>query len=162
VFFTTITQVDPRTGTIIQTATVPSTINEGVVLDVTPQISDDGIITMNIHPTITERTGVATSPQGNSVPIVDLRETDTVVRVAEGETVVIAGLISDRQLEETSKVPLLGDIPVVGPLFRKKRLESRKTDLVILLTPRILTIRSAVDYSRSRVEAQERMQLEKR
>jgi MSHA biogenesis protein MshL len=159
VFFTTTTQVDPRTGTIIQTATTPSTINEGVVLDVTPQISDDGIITMNIHPTITERTGVATSPQGNSVPIVDIRETDTVVRVAEGETVVIAGLISDRQLEETSKVPLLGDIPIVGNLFRKTRLESRKTDLVILLTPRVLNVRTAGDYAKSRLDAQERLKL---
>jgi type IVB pilus formation R64 PilN family outer membrane protein len=157
VFFTTTTQVDPRTGTIVQTATTPSTINEGVVLDVTPHISDDGIITMNIHPTITERTGVATSPQGSSVPIVDIRETDTVVRVAEGQTVVIAGLISDRQTEETSKVPFLGDIPVVKHLFRKTRLESRKTDLVVLLTPRVLTVRSAADYTRSRIEEQERL-----
>jgi MSHA biogenesis protein MshL len=162
VFFTTTTQVDPRTGTIIQTATTPSTINEGVVLDVTPQISDDGIITMNIHPTITERTGQAVSPQGNSVPIVDIRETDTVVRVAEGETVVIAGLISNRELEQTSKVPVLGDIPFLGHLFRKTQVESRKTDLVILLTPRILTVRSAVDYTKSRLETQERLRLERK
>lgn len=160
VFFTTTNQVDPRTGTIVQTATTPSTINEGVVLDVTPQISDDGIITMNIHTTITERTGQAVSPRGDSVPIVDIRETDTVVRVAEGETVVIAGLISDRQLEQVSKVPVLGDIPVLGHLFRKTAVESRKTDLVVLLTPRILTVRSAVDYTRNRLEAQERMKLE--
>ena len=162
VFFTTTTQVDPRTGTIIQTATTPSTINEGIVLDVTPQISDDGIIMMNIHPTITERTGQATSPRGDSVPIVDVRETDTVVRVRQGETVFIGGLISDRKLETVNKVPLLGDIPFLGNVFRRTSRENRKTDLVILLTPRILDIRSAVDYTKSRIEAQERLKVEQR
>jgi MSHA type pilus biogenesis protein MshL len=162
VFFTTTTQVDPRTGTIIQTATTPSTINEGVVLDVTPMISGDGVIMMNIHPTITERTGQAVSPQGDTVPIVDVRETDVVVRVADGETVIIAGLISDRALEQISKVPLLGDIPLVGNIFRRTTRESRKTDLAILLTPRILTIRTAVDYTRSRTEAQQQLRQQER
>ncbi len=157
VFFTTTTQVDPRTGTIIQTATTPNTINVGVVLDVTPQISGDGIITMNIHPTITERTGQATSPDGSSVPIVDVRESDTVVRVAEGETIVISGLISDRTLEAETRVPVLGSLPLIGNLFRKVSRENRKTDLVILLTPRILTVRSAADYARQRIEAQEKL-----
>jgi MSHA biogenesis protein MshL len=162
IFFTTTTQVDPRTGTIVQTAVTPSAINEGVVLDVTPQISDDGIITMNIHPTITERTGQATSPRGDSVPIVDVRETDTVVRIQEGQTVLIAGLISDRQLETVSKVPVLGDVPVIGGLFRRTQIENRKTDLVILLTPRVLNVRTAVDFTRSRIEAQEQMNSLKR
>jgi MSHA type pilus biogenesis protein MshL len=162
VFFTTTTQVDPRTGTIVQTAIVPQAINEGVVLDVTPQISDDGIITMNIHPTITERTGQVTSPRGDTVPIVDVRETDTVVRIQEGQTVMIAGLISDRQLETVSKVPVLGNVPIVGGLFRRTTKENRKTDLVILLTPRVLNVRTAVDYTRSRIEEQEQLKLGKK
>ena len=157
VFFTTTTQVDPRTGTIVQTATTPNTINVGVVLDVTPQISADGIITMNIHPTITERTGQATSPDGSSVPIVDVRESDTVVRVAEGDTIVISGLISDRTLEAETRVPVLGSLPLIGNLFRKVSRENRKTDMVILLTPRILTVRSAAEYARQRIEAQEKL-----
>ena len=162
VFFTTTTQVDPRTGTIVQSAVTPSAINEGIVLDVTPQISDDGIITMNIHPTITERTGQAVSPRGDSVPIVDVRESDTVLRVADGETVVIAGLISERELETVNKVPVLGDIPLLGGLFRRTNKENRKTDLVILLTPRILNIRTAADYARSRIETQERLKPEQK
>ena len=162
VFFTTTVQVDPRTGTIIQTATVPSTINEGVLLDVTPQISDDGIIMMNIHPTVTERTGQATSPQGTTVPIVDVRETDTVVRLRQGETVFIGGLISDRTLVTINKVPFLGDVPVFGNLFRRTQKENRKTDLVILLTPRILDIRSSVDYTKGRLEDQDRLRQEKK
>ena len=156
VFFTTTTQVD-STGRIVQSSTAPATINVGVVLDVTPQISGDGIITMNIHPTITERTGQATSPDGLTVPIVDIRESDTVVRVAEGETVMLAGLISDRTLEQVSKVPILGDIPMLGNLFKRVTRENRKTDMVILLTPTIMTIRTAADYARQRIEQQERL-----
>ena len=154
VFFTTTSQVDPETGQITSTTTTPSTISEGVVLDVTPQISSDGIITMNIHPTITERTGQATSPDGSSVPIVDVRETDTVLRVAAGDTIFIAGLISDRTLESATKVPVLGDIPLIGKLFRSVELETRKTDMVILLTPTITTVQSAADYARQRLENQ--------
>ena len=161
IFFSTTTQVDPRTGTIIQTAITPSAINEGVVLDVTPQISDDGVIIMNVHPTVTVRTGQATSPRGDTVPIVDVRETDTVVRVREGGTVLIGGLISDRQIENANKVPILGNLPVIGGLFRSTSKESHKTDLVILLTPRVLDIQSAVDYSRSRVENQETLKAER-
>ena len=156
VFFTTTTQVD-STGRIVQSSTAPATINVGVVLDVTPQISSDGIITMNIHPTITERTGHATSPDGLTVPIVDIRESDTVVRVAEGETVMLAGLISDRTLEQVNKIPILGDIPVLGNLFKRVTRENRKTDMVILLTPTIMTIRTAADYARQRIEQQERL-----
>ena len=157
VFFTTTTQVDPRTGTIVQTATQANTINEGVVLDVTPNISADGIITMNIHPTITERTGQATSPDGSSVPIVDVRESDTIVRVAEGETIVISGLISDRTLEAETRVPVLGSLPLIGNLFKRVNRESRKTDMVILLTPTIVTMRTVADYARQRIEAQEKL-----
>ncbi len=162
VFFTTTTQVDPRTGTIIQTAVTPSTINEGIVLDVTPQISDDGIITMDIHPTITERTGQATSPRGDTVPIVDVRETDVVVRVAEGETVMIGGLLSNRSLDTINKVPVLGDIPLLGSLFRRDSKESRKIDLVILLTPKILNVRTAVEYTKNKLAEQDRIRAERR
>jgi len=157
IFFTTTTQVDPRTGTIVQTAITPSAIHEGIVLDVTPQISDDGVIIMNIHPTVTERTGQATSPRGDSVPIVDVRETDTVVRIREGGTVLIGGLISDRQIYTANKVPVLGNLPLIGGFFRNTTKENRRTDLVILLTPKILDVQSAMDYTRSRIENQERL-----
>jgi MSHA biogenesis protein MshL len=153
--------VDPRTGTIVQSAITPSAINEGVVLDVTPQISDDGIIIMNVHPTVTVRTGQATSPQGDTVPIVDVRETDAVVRVKDGGTVMIGGLISDQQTENSNKVPILGNLPLVGGLFQSKTKESHKTDLIILLTPKILDVQSAMDYTRSRIENQESLKTER-
>ena len=157
VFFVTTTQTDPRTGTIIQTATTPATVNEGVVLDVTPHISEDGVITMNVHPTITERTGAAVSPQGDSVPIVDVRETDTIVRVLDGDTVAIAGLISGKTLKNFTKVPLIGDLPLIGSLFKRSSVEKDKTDMVVLLTPRILTLKTAIEYTRERMEQQDQL-----
>ncbi|MCX6550996.1 MAG: hypothetical protein NTY02_08330, partial [Acidobacteria bacterium] len=93
VFFVTTSQVDATTGQILQTVVTPQSITEGVVLSVTPQINADGIVHLSISPSITERTGTATSRLGDQVPIVSVRETDTLVRVQEGETIVIAGLM---------------------------------------------------------------------
>jgi type II secretory pathway component GspD/PulD (secretin) len=134
----TTTQVNPDTGQILQTTVTPQSLTEGIVLSVTSQISADGIIHMSINPSITERTGVATSRLGDQVPIISVRETDTLVRVREGETIVIAGLMQDRTNTDESKVPLLGDVPWVGNLFKRTERRQRKTDLVILMTPRIM------------------------
>lgn len=139
VFFVTTAQVDATSGQVLQTVVTPQSITEGVVLSVTPQIGADGIIHLSITPSITERTGTATSRLGDQVPIVAVRETDTMVRVHEGETIVIAGLMQERLLTEKTKVPVLGDIPVVGGLFQRNERLKRKTDLVILLTPVIMT-----------------------
>jgi len=139
VYFVTTSQVDASSGQILQTVVTPQTINEGVTLSVTPQITADGVINMSIMPSITERTGTATSRLGDQVPIVSVRETDTLVRVHEGETIVIAGLMQDRTTADTSKVPILGDVPLVGGLFRREERSKRKTDLVILLTPTVMT-----------------------
>ena len=133
VFFVTTSQVDAGTGQILQTVVTPQSITEGIVLSVTPQITADGIIHMSIMPSITERTGTATSRLGDQVPIMSVRETDTLVRVQAGETVVIAGLMQDRTTVEKTKVP------VVGGLFRREERQKRKTDLIILLTPTIMT-----------------------
>jgi MSHA biogenesis protein MshL len=133
VFFVTTSQVDAGTGQILQTVVTPQSITEGIVLSVTPQITADGIIHMSIMPSITERTGTATSRLGDQVPIVSVRETDTLVRVQAGETVVIAGLMQDRTTVEKTKVP------VVGGQFRREERQKRKTDLIILLTPTIMT-----------------------
>jgi len=139
VFFKTTTQTDAVTGRILQTTVEPQAITEGVVLSVTPQISSDGMINMSITPSLTERTGQATSRFGDTVPILSVREADTLVRVHENETIVIAGLMDERMRREQRKVPFLGDLPGVGAIFRGETTSRRKTDLVILLTPRVMT-----------------------
>ena len=111
VFFRTTSQVDAA-GRTLHTVE-PLAVVEGVLLGVTPQISGDGMITLSITPSLTERTGQAVSRFGDAVPILRIREADTLVRVHENETVVIAGLMGTRA--------------------------KRKTDLVILLTSTIVT-----------------------
>jgi MSHA biogenesis protein MshL len=139
VFFKTTAQTDAISGRIIQTTSEPQSITEGVVLSVTPQISGDGMINMSISPSLTERTGHATSRFGDTVPILSVRETDTLVRVHENETIVIAGLMEERMRREQRKVPFMGDLPGVGRLFRGDVNSMRKTDLIILLTPIVMT-----------------------
>jgi MSHA biogenesis protein MshL len=120
------------------TTYTPDSITEGIILSVTPQIGRDGRIMLSIHPSITEKVGDATSPDGNTAPILDIRETNTVVSVANGQTVFIGGLMQERTQEVVNSVPLLGDIPYLGALFRSNEQTKKKTELVILITPRIV------------------------
>ncbi|HKY23157.1 MAG TPA: secretin and TonB N-terminal domain-containing protein [Vicinamibacterales bacterium] len=139
VFFKTTTQTDAVSGRILQTTVEPQAITEGVVLSVTPQIGSDGMINLSITPSLTERTGHATSRFGDTVPILSVREADTLVRVHENDTIVIAGLMEERMRRDVRKVPFLGDLPGIGAIFRGETTSRRKTDLVILLTPTIMT-----------------------
>jgi general secretion pathway protein D len=152
VFFVTTSQIDATTGRILQTTVTPQPITEGVVLSVTPQVAGDGMINMSISPSITERTGEATSRFGDTVPIITVREADTLVRVHENETIVIAGLMQERMTRDQMKVPVLGDLPIVGGLFRRDTRSSHKTDLVILLTPTIMTPGRAAENAASEQE----------
>ncbi len=121
----------------------PDTITEGIILSVTPQVGRDNNVLLAIHPSITEKVGEATAPDGNTAPIVDVRETNTVVSVKDGETVFIGGLMQERTQETVKAVPLLGDIPFLGALFRTNLQQKRKTELVILIRPRIHRVATA-------------------
>jgi len=153
-----VTTTDPLTGKIKDSQSVlssvePKTVTIGIVLDVTPQISPDGYITMNIHPSITELVKIAESGTKGSAgyataPVIDIRETDTVVRANDGQTIIIAGMMQDKKKEVKTRVPFLGDIPVFGNLFSRTEEEIQKTELVILLTPTILVGKRIEDLSR--------------
>ena len=130
VFFVTTSQVDAATGKVVGTTVTPQPMTEGVVLSVTPQIASDGTVHMSINPSVTERTGQSTSRLGDIVPIISVRETDTVVRVHQNETVVISGLMQER---------VTPGAPRFGGLFGREETIRRKIDLVILLTPTIVT-----------------------
>ncbi|MDA8084857.1 MAG: secretin N-terminal domain-containing protein [Nitrospiraceae bacterium] len=128
---------------VIQTSSVPRVDEVGIFLDVTPNISDDGIITMQIHPSISEKKSDSVSPDGKStMPIIDYREVDTMVDVKSGQTIVIAGLIVDKVTDAKRSVPVLGSLPVIGDLFSHANQSKQKTELVILLTPYVLDEKS--------------------
>lgn len=116
----------------------PMTVPVGVVLDVTPQVGKDGIITLNIHPTISDIIGIAESPNQDTAPILSIRELDTVGKVKAGQTLVIAGLISERTRSSRTGIPVLKDLPVLGYLFGKTSQQKYNLELVILLTPVLL------------------------
>jgi MSHA biogenesis protein MshL len=113
-------------------------VSVGVVLDVTPQVSSDGSITLNVHPTISDITGIAESPNQDTAPILSVRELDTVGKVRAGQTLVIAGLMSERTQDTRSGVPILKDIPLLGYLFGKTGQQKTNIELVMLLTPTLL------------------------
>ncbi len=128
-------------GRVVETEVTPRTVTIGVVLSITPQISSDGYIILHIRPTVTESSREKTFVSGAdtfSVPIVDVREADMIVRAREGQLVIIGGLIQERKRDDESKVPILGDLPVIGRLFRSTTQEVRKTELVVLLSATVL------------------------
>jgi len=150
VFFTQTIQREPQTGVVTQIVT-PNTITEGIVLDVTPQIGEDAI-TMNIRPSVSERLGEARSPNGDVVPILAVRATDTVVRVRDGQTVVIGGLMQQRSSSTRSGVPGLQRAPIVGAAFRNQQKQSAKVELVILLTPTLVVGRRDSELTPSELQ----------
>ena len=95
-----------------------STVNAGIKLFVTGKINNDGYITMNVHPEVSLVTLSSPGAGGVQVPDVRVREATTTVRVKDGETLVIGGLINDQDIKTIQKVPFLGDIPFFGQLFR--------------------------------------------
>jgi MSHA biogenesis protein MshL len=129
------------TGAVATQTTVtqfiqPMTIDIGIILDVTPQIAEDGSIIMNIHPSITDKTGEKLAPDGKSTfPLLSVRETDTTVRVRDGQTIIIAGLMQERTEPSYIGVPVLQSTPLVGGLFRYKKEIKKTYELVIMITP---------------------------
>ena len=117
----------------------PNTIDVGVILDVTPQIGPGGYITMNIHPSITAEFDRITSPDGSEFPLLRIRETDTVVKVRDGQTIIIAGLIQESDTTTRTGLPCLTNVPGLAYLFGYREQRAEKTELVILITPTVLT-----------------------
>lgn len=108
----------------------------GVILDVTPHINPDGLVIMDVDPQISALTGQTVTIQaGVSVPVYELRSAQSRVAIQDGQTIVIGGLMQDQKTEQISKIPILGDIPLLGALFSYKTRDKTKTELLIFLTP---------------------------
>ena len=114
-------------------------------LNVTPQITPDGRVIMDlaVHDD-SVGTNVSTG-SGGSTPSIDTREVDTQVLVDNGQTVVLGGIYQQTTSHTVSKIPMLGDIPVLGYLFRNNQVINNKTELLVFITPKILTEGLKVD-----------------
>lgn len=111
----------------------------GIILRVTPFITSEGLVEMIVTPEISalsEKT-VAISETVNT-PVIDKRSADTVVVTPSDRTVVIGGLISNQSVIQDNKIPLLGDIPLIGQVFKRTVTQNSKTELLIFLTPHVV------------------------
>ena len=144
------------------TTSVPSVTLQpffsGIALDVTPQIDKDGMVMLHVHPSISTVTEKQKSINLGSLgsyklPLAasTISETDSIVRVRDGQIVAIGGLMQQEQREENSQVPGLGDAPVVGGLFRQKATVMRKRELVILMKTTVIHEDSAWPEADARI-----------
>ncbi|MGD0473588.1 MAG: secretin N-terminal domain-containing protein [Candidatus Velthaea sp.] len=108
-------------------------IDIGVKLRLTPTIGDDGSITAELHPEYSQIEGF-----NNAFPIVANRRVDSTLRVRDGETIVLGGLFSDIDSETVTKLPFLGDVPVLGSVFRNRQRSHTHDEVVFYITPHIL------------------------
>lgn len=106
----------------------------GIVLTVTPQISPAGMVTLQVSQTANELQGYTSF----NAPIINQREANTTVSVKDGDTVVLGGIMGKTVTSTTNKVPILGDIPILGNLFKSTSKTDSKTELLVFLTPRIV------------------------
>lgn len=134
------------TGSPIITYTVEtSNLLSGLIIGIVPYIDEKGEISLTITPIVSNLIEMRSATFGSSgaettiqLPRVDLRELSTTVKVKDGEIIIIGGMIKKEESFSENKMPLLGDIPVVGELFKSKDKEETNTELVILLQPRII------------------------
>lgn len=112
----------------------------GIQVNVTPYISPENYVEMIVTPQDSQIDPTETEPIGGGVnaPVIDTRSADTVVVTPDGQTVVIGGLIEHDKEASSSQIPLLGDIPILGALFRSKSNSNNKNELMIFLTPHIV------------------------
>lgn len=132
----------------------------GALLRVTPKINSDGYITTSIEPELSSIFQFLESSD-TQLPWVKRRTSQTTIRIKDGETVVIGGLLGVESSKSEHRFPFLGDIPFIGSLFRHKTTSTRKTDLIIQVTPHIIGTGYALDLPTRVKEVQDRFMPEK-
>lgn len=129
-----------RTQTTTGTTETTQFIDVGVTLRVTPSINEDGYITMRIHPEVSSVSALL-----DAGPRITTREADTTVRIQEGETIVIAGLIKQEDNRSKSGVPILGQLPVLDYVFGSRSKDQTQTELAVFVTPTLLRSRRELE-----------------
>ncbi len=126
-------------GTTAADAPLVSTVemkDTGVILNVTPRVNDSGLVTLDIEQEVSTVTPTTTS--GIDSPTIRQRKLKTSVVVSDGESLALGGLIQERETTGKSKVPVLGDVPLLGAAFRTKSQTSARTELIIFIRPRVI------------------------
>ena len=121
------------TGTVATTQV--QSFQTGVTLDITPVVNTDNYITVTLHPSINSEAGISAA----GVPNIQTRDTTTTVGLHDGETIVIGGLIEEDDTRTVSKIPFLGDLPLIGKLFQDIGVSHTRNELIVTVTPHIIT-----------------------
>lgn len=139
------TTVTANVGTTVAVTTTPQSVSVGLVLAVTPQISDNDQIILNVRPTISSISGFKTDPNPsiptgltNQVPQIRTREIESIMRVASGDIAVLGGLMEDRIDYNNGRIPGLGRIPALGEVVTTRNNSAAKSELVIFLRPVVI------------------------
>ncbi len=165
-FFVTQISVTPSVSSTDQASQMDVELTpffSGIALDVVPQIAENGEVILHIHPSVSEvveKTKYVnlSSDQEMRLPLAysTIRESDSIVRASSGQTVVIGGLMHSQLKEQTAKVPLLGDLPLLGALFKQIKKRSVKSELVFLIRPVVVDSnsqwRAILEDSGNRIE----------
>lgn len=143
-----VTEISSTTVTGTATTTTPSVtltpFFSGIALDVTPHIDEKNDVILHIHPSVSEVNDqtkqITVAGENLSLPLAlsSVRESDSIIRAQSGQVVVIGGLMKNLARTENAKVPVLGDLPVIGGAFHHDRQAEQKTELVILLRPLVM------------------------
>lgn len=122
------------------TTEVISSVFSGVLLDITPEISKDGSITLRINPSVSETASQLSSDNSTRKmpPDLNRRQMSSVISVKDGNRVILGGLITTKNIQDDNKVPLLGDIPVLGYLFKREGMTKVTEEIVIIIEPHIV------------------------
>lgn len=134
-YVTTTTTTGQTTST---TAEEIEFIDVGIQLVLTPQINEDGYITMKIKPEVSSVIRTLETPSKNKIPIVDTSTAETSVLVKDGSTVVIGGLRKSQKKFSNDEIPFLAKIPLLGELFRQRDKDDEMQELVVFITPHII------------------------
>lgn len=125
-------------------------LDVGIILTVTPRITSNGYVTMDVTQTAND----LVSYTSFNAPIVNQREAQTTVSVKDGETVVLGGIIKNSSTLTRNKIPILGDIPLLGNLFQSTNRTKTKTELLVFLTPRIVKDAAQAKALREKTQAE--------
>lgn len=123
--------------------TTPQTVSVGLVLSVTPQVSDNDSVTLNVRPTITSVGAMVPDPNpdliiSNLVPQIRVREIESVMRVNSGNIAILGGLMEDKINYQNQRIPIIGQIPIAGELVNSRNNLAQKSELVIFLRPVVI------------------------
>lgn len=132
-------------GNTTTVTTTPQSVSVGLVMSVTPQISETEMVTLNVRPSVSSIVALKEDPNPgipngikNLVPQIRVRELESVLRIAHGDIAVLGGLMEDSESERRGQMPLLGEIPLFGEILTARQQGRRKSELVILLRPVVI------------------------